>query len=78
VRISIETHGSHVLALVGHHDCAGHPTAKEDIVKLIEANVIRVKDWGLPVDIVGLWVNDRWEVETVAECKRRDDFKARR
>jgi len=71
VRISIKAHGSSVLAIVGHYDCAGNPVSKEEIVKQIQTNVIRIKDWGLPVDVVGLWVNDRWEVETVAECKRR-------
>jgi len=67
VMVSVEAHGSKTVALVGHHDCAGNPVSKEDHLKMIGKGVDTLKSWNAPVRIVGLWVNERWEVEKVAD-----------
>ncbi len=66
VRISTEKHGSHVLVLSGHYDCAANPGPKEDHVAEIKQSLKIIKSWGLGVDLVGLWVNAKWHVERVA------------
>jgi len=62
VGVSITNHGSTVVAIVGHHDCAGNPVNKKIQLKHITAAIKVVKSWDFDVKIVGLWVDDNWEV----------------
>ncbi len=66
VEISVNAHGSKIVAVAGHYDCAAFPTDREGHAAAIRAAVNVVRGWGLPVVVVGLWVNDRWEIEQVA------------
>jgi hypothetical protein len=61
--ISVNHHKSGVVAVVGHHDCAGNPVGKEEHVRHIRKAMDTVKSWNLGVRVLGLWVNDKWEVE---------------
>jgi hypothetical protein len=63
--ISIERHGSKVIAVVGHHDCAGNPGNKEHHYAHIRRAVQEVHSWKFPAQIVGLYVNDEWKIEEV-------------
>ncbi|MET3683334.1 hypothetical protein ABID56_001429 [Alkalibacillus flavidus] len=63
--ISNQGHGSQALAIVGHHDCAGNPVDKPEKVEQIKQGVALVRSWGYDMDIVGLYVNDDWEVEHI-------------
>jgi len=65
VLISVQRHGSTVVALVGHHDCAASPASKEKHWEQIRAGLQLVRFWNQPVTMVGLWVNEHWEVEVV-------------
>ncbi|KGX87885.1 hypothetical protein N781_11560 [Pontibacillus halophilus JSM 076056 = DSM 19796] len=65
VRISVEAHGSEVLAIVGHHDCAGNPVSREIQEQQIREGISIVKGWGFPITVIGLFVNENWEVEEV-------------
>lgn len=65
VALSVSAHGSRVVAVVGHHDCAANPATREEHLAQIRRSVERVREWQLPVEVVGLWVNERWEVEVV-------------
>ncbi len=62
VEISINFHGSKLIAIVGHHDCAGNPTDKETQIKHIFTGIKIVSLWGFNVKVIGLWVNENWEV----------------
>ena len=64
--ISVEAHGSKVVAVAGHHDCAGNPVTEEEHRRHILRAVETVRSWGFPVTIVGLWVNSNWQVEVVS------------
>lgn len=64
--ISVNKHGSHVIALVAHHDCAGNPVSKEQHLADVRAGMRAIGEWSLPVQVVGLWVDERGEVETVS------------
>jgi len=68
VLISTNAHGSRVVAVVGHADCAGNPVAKERHVEQVLQAVATVHSWGLNVRILGLWVNEQWTVEQVSEA----------
>ena len=65
VEISVKAHGSRVVAVVAHHDCAGNPVSKEQhLAHLYQAAGV-VKSWRLPVRIVTLWVGENWRVEPI-------------
>jgi len=66
VRISVQEHGSNVIAVVGHHDCAGNPTDRAAHIEQINRAVTVVRDWNFTATILGLWVNENWEVEVVS------------
>ena len=63
--ISVKAHGSGVVAVVSHHDCAGNPVSKDEHLEQLSRSIEMVRSWGLPVRIVGLWVNEAWQVEQV-------------
>lgn len=65
VRISVERHNSKIVAVVGHHDCAGNPTDKDTQIAHILSAVEVVRAWGLNVPVVGLWVDENWRVNPV-------------
>jgi hypothetical protein len=65
--ISITAHNSNIVAVVGHYDCAANPVSDykhfQDIVK----STYEVKSWGLPVIVIGLWVDEFWNVHVVSD-----------
>jgi len=63
--ISVEGHHSRTVAVVGHFDCAANPGPKEMHLKQLKKCVEVLKEWNLPARILGLWVNENWEVEKV-------------
>lgn len=68
--ISVAAHHSNLIAVVGHHDCAGNPVPKEEHLDYIKQATERVASWGFPARVIGLWINDRWGVELVCDSSR--------
>jgi carbonic anhydrase len=64
-QLSISHHRANVLAIVGHHDCAANPGSREEHVEQIKKAMQVAWYSNLPVTLVGLWVNEEWEVEVV-------------
>ena len=66
VEISVLKHGSRVIFVIGHYDCAGNP-ADEDRQKTELSNAISlIEGWGLPVEIIGgLWVDKDFQVSAI-------------
>jgi len=65
VLISVEKHGSGRIAVVGHHDCAGNPVDQQTQLKQIAAAVKLIREWGLGVEVIGLWVDENWQVSEI-------------
>ena len=65
VSISIEKHGSHIIAVVGHYDCAGNPGDRQHHYLHIRKAVNEVSSWNFPAQVIGLYVNDKREIEEV-------------
>lgn len=65
IRISIEKHGSGVIAVVGHYDCAGNPGDKEHHYKDVRFALREVSSWNFPAQVIGLYVNDKRQIEEV-------------
>jgi hypothetical protein len=65
VSISIEKHGSQIIAVVGHYDCAGNPGDREYHYIHLRRAMHEVSSWNLHAQIIGLYVNDKREIEDV-------------
>lgn len=63
--ISINKHMSDLIVVSGHYDCAGNPVSNDEHIAHIKKSVNVVKSWGYDVLVVGLWVNENWQVEKV-------------
>jgi hypothetical protein len=65
VLISKRAHGSSLIAIAGHHDCAGNPVSKEEHIEHIKKSIDTITSWNFESNIVGIWVNENWQVEHV-------------
>jgi carbonic anhydrase len=65
VEISVKVHESKVIAISGHDDCAGNPTDKETQLNQIKESVEKIKSWGFNVQVIGLWIDNRWIVHEI-------------
>jgi len=65
VSISVQKHGSKLIAIVGHHDCAGNPADKDTQLHHIRKSIKTIKSWNFDVRIFGLWVDPDWHVKEV-------------
>ena len=64
--ISVKAHGSKIIAIVAHNDCAGNPVDKEQHLLHVKKSIQTVRSWNLPIEkIIGLWVNEDWKVEVI-------------
>ena len=66
IDISVHQHGSAGIAVVGHHDCAGNPGERDHQDADTRAAVALIRDHYAPLPVIGLWVNDAWEVSLLA------------
>ena len=65
VSISTEKHGSRIIAVIGHFYCAGNPGNREHHYANIGKAVQQVSSWKFDAEIVGLYVNDKRQIEEV-------------
>ena len=65
--VSINAHNSKLVVISGHHDCAGNPVSKEMHLIQIKKSINIIKSWNCPVTVIGVWINDQWEIEEIQE-----------
>lgn len=64
IRTSLEEHDSKLIALVGHHDCTDNPGDRAfQENQMDEALDYLQRSFGTGIKYVGLYVNEKWEVE---------------
>lgn len=63
--ISVKGHGSKIVTLSGHHDCVRNPVSRDLQIRQVMEGVETLRSWDLPVRILGLYVNENWEVEVL-------------
>jgi len=56
VQISVELHGSKIVAIAAHEDCAGNSVLKAVHEIHVKESLAVIKSWKLPVEVIGLWV----------------------
>ena len=64
--ISVSNHHSIGLAVIGHFDCAGNPATKDEQILQIEESVNFIRQRYKKLEIIGLWVDENWEVHEIA------------
>jgi len=68
VGMSVTTHGSTVVAVVAHADCAGNPEGKEHQIRQLVASAECIAESFPEAAVLGLWVDAEWTVREV--CTR--------
>jgi hypothetical protein len=63
--ISVKKHTSTCIAIVGHYDCAGNSVGREKQIDQIRTSVKRIQSWGFEVPVIGLWIDDNWNVSKI-------------
>ena len=65
IKVSVNINKSTRLFVVGHYDCRGNPVDEKLHRKEIANAVKRLRPLWPAQEVVGLWVNDQWQVEMV-------------
>lgn len=65
VRISVDKHGSKIIAITGHYDCAANPGDKETQSRQILSAIRTISGWGFNAKVVGLWVDENRDVHLI-------------
>lgn len=66
-KCSLKSHNPNLIFVAGHCDCAGNPSDDGTRKKQISQAVKRLKLLDMPCKIIGLWVSDKWQVETIED-----------
>lgn len=61
IDVSVNHHGSKVIAIAGHFGCAGNPTEKQEQVEHLKKAEQTVIDFGFDAEIILLWVDGDWK-----------------
>lgn len=65
VKISVNKHGSKLIAISGHYDCAGNPCDEETQKEQVKKSIKYCKNIYPDVEIIGLWIDAEWKVSNV-------------
>jgi len=65
VSISINAHKSELVVLSGHYDCAANSVSNEKHIEFIKKGIEVISSWNLGVKVIGVWVDDSWNVNTI-------------
>ena len=61
--ISVNKHGSRVIAIVAHHDCAGNPVDKMTQFSELTTAAAFLRRHYPECQVIKIWVGDDWQVE---------------
>lgn len=70
VEISINAHNSRAVVVAAHHECAGNPVSRQEHIDAVTACTTLITSWNLDVRVIGLWVNDSWQVELITDSEQ--------
>jgi hypothetical protein len=63
IDISVHKHGSKLIAISGHHDCAGNPVSEEIQKEEVLSAILYLKKDYPEVEFIGLWIGEDWVVK---------------
>jgi hypothetical protein len=62
VGVSISAHGSKLIAVVAHVDCAGNPVDEEEQRRQLAKSIEYIAGKFTSASVIGLWVDGSWSV----------------
>jgi hypothetical protein len=65
VEISLYRHNSKLIVISGHHDCAKNPVGEDIQKKQIIASIGFIQERYPDIKIIGLWIDDKWQVHDI-------------
>ncbi len=65
IEISVEKHKSGLVAVVGHYDCAGNPSAKEEQLVQLRKAINNLAVSFPSTEFLALWVDENWQVHKI-------------
>ncbi|HEX6302438.1 MAG TPA: carbonic anhydrase [Acidimicrobiia bacterium] len=65
VEASMKGHGSNMIAVVAHHDCAGNPVSDRVQKQEVANAMTRLAETYPGAGVIGLWLNEQWIVERI-------------
>lgn len=65
IGISINAHKSELVVVSGHYDCAANPVSDEEHIIQIKNTVKVISSWNFNVKVVGVWIDNMWDIKTV-------------
>lgn len=65
MNISLNSHGSNMIFVAGHYDCAGNNTDRTGHIRNIKASVEVLEKLYKDVPVIGIWINENFEVERI-------------
>ena len=65
IGISINAHKSELVVVSGHYDCAANPVSDEEHITQIKKAAEVISSWNFKVKVIGVWVDDSWNIVPV-------------
>jgi len=65
VNISVNKHGSQLMAISGHYDCTGNPCDEKDQREQTRQSVEVLKNQYPETEVIGLWIDSEWTVHKI-------------
>ena len=65
IGVSLEKHQSNLIAISGHHDCAGNPCTPEEQKQQVKQSLKYLKKLYPQTEVIGLWIDSDWEVNAI-------------
>lgn len=62
LKISVEKHGSKLIAVSGHYDCAGNPCGEAEQKQQVDECVKFLSPLYPDIEIIRLWIDSSWKV----------------
>lgn len=63
LEISVNGHGSRIILIAGHADCAGNPVDKDTHIAQTLNSAASIKEWYPEVEVIPVWIGEDWKVE---------------
>ena len=68
VLVSVEKHGSQIIVIAGHDDCAGNPVTPEEHKAHLLKALEKICACNLPVEkVIAVWLDKNWVPAIIAE-----------
>jgi hypothetical protein len=63
----VSAHQSQLIVIAAHHQCAGNQVSDDEHKAQVRAACQIVAGWGFSARVIGLWVNEWWQVEVIVD-----------